>query len=141
MGSDREAIHEAYRVLAPGGQMVIFAPNRLYPMETHGIYWRGEYHFGNFAFVNWLPDRFRNRLAPHARAYTRRSLLGLSEGLDVTVVHHTQIFPGYDNIAARAPRLGHLLRSLTYLLEKTPLRLLGLSHFLVLEKGETRAEG
>src|SRR5690242_6027503 len=33
---DRMTIQEAYRVLAPGGHIVIYAPNRLYPFETHG---------------------------------------------------------------------------------------------------------
>ena len=36
--SDREAIAEAVRVTEPGGHVVIYAPNRLYPFETHGIY-------------------------------------------------------------------------------------------------------
>ena len=30
-----------------GGRAIIFCPNRLYPFETHGHYWRGQYHFGN----------------------------------------------------------------------------------------------
>jgi len=44
---DRAAVAEAYRVLKPGGHLVVFVPNRLYPFETHGIYWRGTYRFGN----------------------------------------------------------------------------------------------
>jgi len=131
---DRRAIQEAHRVLAPGGREVIFAPNRLYPLETHGIFWRGRYHFGNFPFVNWLPALLRNRLAPHVRAYTRRDLRRLLAGLSVRVIVHTQIFPGYDKIAARWPLLGQVLRRVTYFLESTPLRIFGLSHFLVVEK-------
>jgi hypothetical protein len=52
----------------------------------------------------------------------------------VRIIHHTQIYPGYDNIVARAPALGRLMRSVTYALERTPLRVFGLSHLLVLEK-------
>lgn len=131
---DRRAIQEAHRVLSPGGRMVIFAPNRLYPLETHGIFWRGRYHFGNFPLVNWLPALLRDRLAPHVRAYTRRDLRNLLTGLSVRVIVHTQIFPGYDKIAARWPALGQVLRRATYLLENTPLRIFGLSHLLVVEK-------
>ncbi len=132
---DRRAIQEACRVLAPEGRMVIFAPNRLYPLETHGVFWRGRYHFGNVPLINWLPDPLRNRFAPHVRAYTGRALLRLLTGLPTRVVVHAQIFPGYDKIAARWPALGQTLRGVTYVLEKTPLRSLGLSHLLVVEKG------
>ncbi len=75
----------------------------------------------------------RNRLAPHVRAYTGRGLRRLFADLPVRVVVHTQIYPGYDNIVARLPRLGYLIQRVTYALEKTPFRCFGLSHFLVLD--------
>ena len=118
----------------PGGRIVVFVPNRLYPLETHGVFWRGRYHFGNMPLVNWLPTPLRDRLAPHVRAYTIGSLRRLFDGFPVHIVHHTQIFPGYDNIVARAPGLGRVLRAFTYALERTPLRVFGLSHLLVVEK-------
>jgi len=49
-------------------------------------------------------------------------------------VTRTVVFGAYDNIIARRPRLGRLLRGLLQWLEKTPLRALGLSHFWVVEK-------
>jgi SAM-dependent methyltransferase len=131
---DRQVVHEAHRLLAPGGRMVIFVPNRLYPFETHGVYWRGSYRFGNFPLVNYLPHVLRQRLCPHVRAYTGADLRRLLSSLDHHIVVHTQIYPGYDNIVARHHRLGSLLRRVTYSLEKTPLRLFGLSHLLVVEK-------
>jgi SAM-dependent methyltransferase len=140
VGDDQQAIAEAVRVLrrpgAPGegGRLIIFAPNRLYPFETHGAFWRGRYHFGNIALVNYLPDRWRNRFCPHVRAYTRRDLRRLLAGLPVRTVVHTQIFPGYDKIVRRHRRLGALLRHLTYFLERTPLRIFGLSHLIVVER-------
>ena len=139
---DRQSLAEAVRVLrrpepaadTPGGRLVIFAPNRLYPFETHGIFWRGRYRPGNIPLVNYLPGRWRARFCPHVRAYTRRDLRLLLDGLPVRIVAHTQIFPGYDKIVARRPALGRWLRRATYFMERTPLRLLGLSHFLVLER-------
>ena len=131
---DQRCAQEMVRVVRPGGRILIFVPNRLYPFETHGIYVRGRYRFGNIPLVNWLPTPWRNRLAPHVRAYTARGLRRLFTDLPVKVTSHTVIFPGYDNIVARRPALGRLLQRVTYTLERTPLRALGLSHFLVLER-------
>lgn len=131
---DAATLREACRVTATGGHIVIYAPNRLYPFETHGIYLGRRYVFGNIPLVNYLPGFLRRRLAPHARAYLSRDLRRLVQGLEARVVIHTCVFPGFDNIAARSARLGRLLRAVFHRLEKTPLRVLGLSHFLVLER-------
>lgn len=131
---DRAAAAEMVRALRPGGRAVIFCPNRWYPVETHGIYWRGRYRFGNIPLVNYLPDTLRNRLAPHVRAYTGRGLRRLFAGLPVRIVTHTRIFGGYDNVIRRFGPLGKLLRAALYLAERTPLNVLGLSHLLVIEK-------
>ena len=134
VADDRLAAREMIRVLRPGGRVVLFCPNRLYPFETHGHYWRGRYHFGNTPLINYLPNPIRDRLAPHVRAYTGRALRALFAGLSVRVITHTQIYPGYDNIVARRPGLGRVFRFVTYTFERTPMRLFGLSHFLVAEK-------
>jgi SAM-dependent methyltransferase len=131
---DCAALAEMARVLRPGGRALIFCPNRWYPVETHGIYWRGRYRFGNIPLVNYLPDSLRNRLAPHVRAYTRRGLLKLLGGLPLRVVAHTRIFGGYDNLVARFGAAGRLIRAALQALERTPLNVLGLSHWLIVEK-------
>jgi len=131
---DRLATSEMVRTLQPGGRIVIFAPNRGYPFETHGIYWRGNYRFGNIPLVNYLPRGVRNRLAPHVRIYTVGDLERLFTGLPVGYVRRTVIFGAYDNIIARKPALGRVLRAALQAMERTPLRGLGLSHFWVVEK-------
>lgn len=134
VGDDRRAAAEMARVLKPGGRAVIFAPNRWYPFETHGHYWRGRYHFGNTPLINYLPDAARNRLAPHVRTYSAGRLRRLFVGLPVRVTHYSRIFPGYDNIAYRSPALGKAVRSVTYALERGPAQAMGISHVLVVEK-------
>lgn len=132
--NDREAIKEMVRVLKPGGRMVIFLPNRWYPVETHGHYWKGEYHFGNTPLINYLPNRWRDQLAPHVRAYTKRGLLRLFDGLPAKVVHHRRIYGGYDNLIARFGNSAQTMRNMLYKGEGTILDTWGLSHFLVVEK-------
>lgn len=132
--NDSAALREAVRVTRPGGRLLVFAPNRLYPFETHGVYWRGRYVFGNIPLVGYLPDSLRRRLCPHVRAYTVAGLRRLLAPLPVRTLLHVQIYPGYDKISRRQPRLAGAARAMTYLLEHTPLRHFGLSHFLVLEK-------
>jgi SAM-dependent methyltransferase len=131
---DRLAVEEMVRSLRPGGRITLFCPNRGYPFETHGIYWRGKYRFGNIPLVNYLPRRLRDQLAPHVRIYTRRDLEILFSGLPVQVLERRIIFGAYDNVIARYPRAGKMLRSLLQNLENTPLRIFGLSHFWVIEK-------
>ncbi len=131
---DRAAVGEIVRTLRPGGRLVLFCPNRGYPFETHGVYWRGVYHFGNIPLVNYLPRPWRDRLAPHVRVYSKGDLERLFTGLPVRTVYRGVIFGAYDNIIVRWPAAGRLLRRLLQSLEHTPLSIFGLSHFWVVEK-------
>ncbi len=131
---DASAAREMVRALRPGGRIALFVPNRGYPFETHGVYWRGRYQFGNIPLVNYLPRRLRDRLAPHVRAYSPSDVENLFSGLPVRLVKRSIIFGAYDNLIARWPRLGSVLRTLLQALEKTPLQIFGLSHFWVVEK-------
>lgn len=137
---DRFALQEMVRTLRPpgearpAGRLVLFVPNRGYPVETHGIYWRGKYRFGNIPLVNYLPTPIRNKLAPHVRAYSAGQLRRLTADLPVSPIQRTVIYGAYDNLIARWPRFGRLLRGALQALEGTPLRTFGLSHFWVLER-------
>lgn len=134
VADDRQTLEDALRVLRNGGHIVIYAPNRLYPFETHGVFLGDRYKFGNIPLVNYLPNRFRNRLVPHARAYLAKDMRRLIAGLPVRVVVHTYVYPGFDNVVARTPKLGKALRAVLYRAERTLARTFGLSHFVVLRK-------
>ncbi|MGB8251711.1 MAG: methyltransferase domain-containing protein [Anaerolineaceae bacterium] len=134
VGDDRAALHEIFRVLRPGGRLMLFCPNRGYPFETHGIYWHGSYHFGNIPLVNYLPRSLRDRLAPHVKVYGARDLKNLLSGLPARVVSRQILFGAYDNVIERWPGFGKTLRKILQSLEKTPFKTFGLSHFWVVEK-------
>lgn len=131
---DRMTIREAYRCLRPGGHILIYAPNRLYPFETHGFYVFGRYFFRLLPIVNWLPHAIRDVFCPHVRVYTAREIRHLFDGLDVELVAETHIMPGLDNVAERYGPLGRLIHKGRDLIEATPLRCFGISHFVVARK-------
>ncbi|MEA4811407.1 MAG: class I SAM-dependent methyltransferase [Anaerolineaceae bacterium] len=135
---DRKAVAEMVRTVKPGGRIIFFCPNRWYPFETHGLYWKGKYHFGNKLFINYLPRPLRNKLCPHVRAYTKRDLEKLFEGLPVKFVHRSVVFGAYDNIIERKPRFGRILRAVLQGLEGSFLQVFGLSHFWVVEKRDSQ---
>jgi hypothetical protein len=68
------------------------------------------------------------------RAYRSGEIRALFEGLDGEIIAHTQVYPGYDKIAARRAALAGFFRNVTYTLENTPLKNFGLSHFIVWRK-------
>jgi SAM-dependent methyltransferase len=135
VADDRQTVCEMVRVTRPGGRIAMFCPNRLWPWETHGVHWHGQYHFGNIPLVNYLPDVWRNRLAWHVRVYTKRALLALFRALPVRIVVHRTVYPGFDKAVRRSPSLGRLARAVSYRCEQLPvLNQFGLSHFVVVEK-------
>jgi SAM-dependent methyltransferase len=134
VADDRKTVAEMVRCLKPGGRLVLFCPNRGYPFETHGFYWKGRYHFGNIPFINWLPGRIRNKLAPHVRAYSRCEVQNLFSDLNIRTIRSAIIFGGYDNLISRWGFPGRAIRWIIQNLEHTPFQLMGLSHFWVVEK-------
>lgn len=133
---DRRSIQEAVRCLKPGGKVVIFAPNRLYPFETHGFYFMGRYYFKLLPFVNYLPDSIRDLFCPHVRIYTARDIHRLFHGLPTRHVFSSHIFPGLDNIAEQYGWFGRTAQQIVDVIESTPLRCFGISHFMVYQKNE-----
>lgn len=138
VANDRQTMREVGRVLAPGGVCIIFAPNRGFPFETHGVYvaygGRRRYIFGNIPLVNWLPSAWRDRLVPHARVYTRASLDRAVGDSGLEVSSRDYVFPGFDNIAGRLGAAGRLLRRVMHMIEDSPARRFGISHVYVLRK-------
>lgn len=134
VADDAQTVSEMVRVCRFGGRIVTFCPNRWYPFETHGRHRRGRYRFGNIPLINYLPDSLRDRLAPHVRAYSGQELKRLFVGHSVRVIHYRRVFAGYDNVVARWSRVGSFVRQISYLLERTPLQVLGLSHLFVVER-------
>lgn len=124
---DKKTVEECVRVLKNQGKFILFAPNRLFPFETHGIYIGDKYFFGNIPLVNYLPKKIYKSLTPHVRNYSNRDIENLFTDLPVKIILHSHIFPGFS-------KKGKIFQKIIYPLEKTPLNYFGISHFLILEK-------
>lgn len=130
---DQKTIEECLRVLKPDSYLVIFCPNRLYPFETHGVYFRGNYHFGNKFLVPYLPYIY-HKLTPHVRNYFKKDLLKLFNNSNVEIIKNTYVFPGVDSFTARHKIIGPAIKNIIKLFENTPLKIFGISHYLIVKK-------
>lgn len=131
---DTQSVKEAIRVLKPGGNFIVFTPNKRWPFETHGIYINGKYRFGNIPLVTYLPNSIFKKLTPHVRNYSNRDLEMLFDGMKIKIIIHKHVFPGFDGLVLKTGILGRSIRFLLNFLEKTPLHYFGISHFLIVEK-------
>lgn len=139
--NDVLAVSEAYRVLKKGGLFVIFTPNRGWPFETHGMFFRGKYYWGNIPLLPWMPKFIRKKLSPHVRNYSNSEIKRLfknpksvNKNSSWEIAYHSHVFPGFDGAVSRYRIFGKLLQKVFFMLEKTPFNFFGLSHFVVVRK-------
>ena len=127
---DEEVLKECFRVLKPEGFLALFAPNKLYPFESHPCH-VGHFSIGpNIPLISWFPDTLRRRLC-HARIYTRRKLLSLTKSAGFRTHQTGYIFPPLDSFGLP---FKELYRRIARKLERTPLAAFGVSLCQVLQK-------
>lgn len=119
---------EVHRVLRPGGVMMLTTPNRWFPVETHGVVVRGKRLRGLRApFVTWVRP-IHQRLSG-ARAFMRAELVAEAAKAGLDVLAASYMMPPFD----RSP-VGRRLKVVTDAMEKTPLRVFGMTHVMVLRR-------
>jgi SAM-dependent methyltransferase len=144
---DGAALREAFRLLRPGGVLVVFAPNRLFPFETHGLRARRSQRRISHAwpFVPWLPLPLARRLFRlWARNYWPWQLVRMLRQSGFAVRRRGFAWPTFENISGHQPRwmrpLAGGLRALSAGCERVPgLRAFGASQLLVAVKGKVTA--
>jgi SAM-dependent methyltransferase len=136
---DAAALAEVRRVLRPDGRLVVLSPTRLYPFETHGVFWRGTSRRVPHTLpgVPWLPLALGSRIFDHwARNYWPWELRALVERAGFRVIATDSVWQTFENISGRQPRwlaaLRPLLRALCGVCERIPgLRAFGVSQVIV----------
>ena len=143
---DAAALREAFRLLRPGGALIVFAPNRLFPFETHGVHTRGGRAVSHvWPGVSWLPLSLSRVVFRHwARNYWPWQLARMLRESGFAVRRRGFAWPTFENISGRQPgwmrALSGALRAAAWLCERIPcVRAFGSSQLLVAVKGEVSA--
>jgi SAM-dependent methyltransferase len=140
--NDSRAMSEIRRVLKPGGSVIVFSPNRLYPFETHGVnLQRSRRRVAHYVpFIPYIPLPIGRAFFEYwARNYWPRQLRRLVTDAGFKIQFHGFIWQTFENISGNQPliiRLGRpLLRRLAEILERTPgLRALGTSQVIIAQR-------
>jgi ubiquinone/menaquinone biosynthesis C-methylase UbiE len=133
------ALAQIRRVLKPPGKLVLFAPNRLYPFETHGVYITGsDRRLPHYTpFIPYIPVSVGGRFFRYwARNYWPRELRRLIRDAGFDIIAKTYMWQTFEDISGNQPRmltlLAPALRRVATLLEKTPgARAFGASQIVV----------
>jgi SAM-dependent methyltransferase len=139
------ALAEIYRVLKPGGKLIVFSPNRWYPFETHGVLLKN----GGARVPHWTPlipyiplSVGSHFLEYPARNYWPAELEAQLIAAGFAVIDHSWIWQTFENISGAQPRLIRwgrpVLRWIAAEAERLPgIRRLGASQVIVARKPVT----
>lgn len=119
---------EIRRVLRPGGKLIIFSPNRLYPFETHPVSLRssGMLIPHGLPFIPYIPISIGNIFLTYdARNFWPHELRHIINTHGFNLVHSQFITQTFENISGHQPNylknIRPVLRYIFSLLENIPI--------------------
>lgn len=127
-----EVLNEMHRVLKNGGRLIITVPNKLFPFETHGI------KLGNknisslglgFPLLSYLPN-FMRQIFATVQIYTPWDFERILIASNFRAEKHDFFMPNFDVLNKNISKLSSIIKLLAKLsdvLEKTPLKVFGMT--------------
>lgn len=131
---DQQVLNECFRVLKKGGHLVFFTPNRGWPFEQHGMFLGKKYFWGNIPLLPWMPKFIYKKFAPHVKNYWTGELNRMLKNSGFIIEVHSYVFPGFDGAVRKLGFIGKGIQKVFLFLEKTPLKVFGISHMIVARK-------
>jgi SAM-dependent methyltransferase len=130
---EQTSLKEIYRLMKPGGTLVVISPNRWFPFEGHGTRIAGR-HIPPTPLIPWLPLRLTNRWT-YARNYWPRQLAGHVRNAGFTVSEVGFIWPVLEFYSwLPAPLISLYQRWLTRLDDIPGIRKFGVSTLVIATK-------
>jgi ubiquinone/menaquinone biosynthesis C-methylase UbiE len=139
---ERKTLSEIYRILKPNGIIIIFAPNKWFPFETHGVNLRG--HTMSIPlwvpFIPYIPMKIGNKIFDYwARNYWQSEILNLVQSSHFLIIERSWLWQTFENISGKQPFLLHLmkpfLRITANIFESIPvIKRFGVSQVIVARK-------
>lgn len=127
ISNPKKAITEVLRVLVPGGKLVITAPNKFFPFETHGFR-TGTVNWGTkglgFPLLPYLPEALRRYIA-NAKVYTPRTFTKIlvESGFQINTIDF--LGPNFDQLRIYFPKIekmSDLIERLIIKMERLPIK-------------------
>jgi len=127
---ERAVLKEMYRVLKPGGKLILTVPNRWWIFETHGanlplLPWN------RVPFVSWWPKALHDRYA-RARIYRKREIRAMVEEAGFQVTDNFNVTAPLDMV--KWSPLRRLLRRTLFSPDRTPFPVLATEIMLAAQR-------
>ncbi|WP_419827884.1 class I SAM-dependent methyltransferase [Sphingomonas sp.] len=137
---DHRALDELFRVLKPGGTLILFSPNRYHPFETHGVLSKKTGRNSGFLrtfLLPWVPVAIGARFVDYwSRNYWPLELRRMVERHGFETASHSYVWQTFENISGDRPgwvaRIVPVARWISATAERLPFfRRFGVSQLIV----------